>query len=367
MSDLYTGNGEIISVSGGNELTTTQIKTALLSAVASGDVNLGSTIGATLSYTSPGEAWETNAAAAYQNLLTAYKKIPNSGIPFFISTDQHGRGVEVNRWLNNHDAAVNGMEVMNLNLGDTVNDYFNDGELSNIYARSWQIKNHIMVYGNHEIKMSKEIPNYYDLSRWFISTRGRKCNVGPMGFFSVYDDAHSVKYVCITYYILDADGGSTKGVTTEAADWLLSELSANDGYDIVFLKHWPMFDSCMQRDDEAETTEGLNTITGGNAAEFALWQILVDRKNKTSGTYTDAEGTEHSYNFSDCEHDFLLCLHGHIHAEWYTTMRGLTAYAAPMCGDTRACTFGLIDRINSKVTFWVFDSTGCLDPLELPI
>lgn len=188
-------NGKVISVSGGGEVTTAQVKSALITAVASGDVNLGSAIGATLAYTSLGTAWETNAATTYANLLAAYKEIPNSGIPFFISTDQHGRGVEVNRWLNNHDAAVNGMEVMNLNLGDTVNDIFNEYELSNIYARSWQIKNHIMVYGNHEIKMKSEIPNYYDLSRWFISTRGRKNNIGPMGCFTVYDDAHSVKYV----------------------------------------------------------------------------------------------------------------------------------------------------------------------------
>ena len=97
MVNLYAGNGQIISVGGGGEVTTAQVKSALLSAVASGDVNLGSAIGATLSYTSPGTAWEANAETAYQNLLNAYKEIPNSGIPFFISTDQHGRGLEQHR------------------------------------------------------------------------------------------------------------------------------------------------------------------------------------------------------------------------------------------------------------------------------
>lgn len=365
MANLYDGNGAVIFIE--NEVTAAQIKTALISAVASGDVNLGSSVGATLSYTSPGAAWETNAKTAYANLLAAYTETPNSGIPFFISTDQHGRGVDVNRWLNNHDSAVNGMAVMNLNLGDTVIDYFNEYELLNIYNRSWQIKNHIMIFGNHEIKKKTEVPNLYDLNRWFISTRERKFYVGPMGCFTVYDDTHAVKYVCVANYILDADGNNTKGLTTDATKWLINELAANDGYDVVYLQHWPVFDSCQRRGEDKETTEGLNTITGSSAVEFAIWEILVDRKNKASGTYTDVFGITHSYDFCNCNHDLLLCLHGHIHAEWYTTAKGLTAYAADMCGDTRRCTFGLIDRLNSKVTFWVFDSNSCLEPLELPL
>lgn len=356
-----------VSLSGSAEPTSAQIKTALIRAIADGTVNMGSTIGATLAYTSPGTAWEAYAETAYANLLAAYKEVPNSGIPFFISTDQHGRGVEVNRWLNNYDANINGMGVMNLNLGDAVVDIFGEHELSNIYNRSWQIKNHIMVFGNHEVKEGSERPNLYDLNRWFVSTRERKFYAGPMGCFTVFDDAHSVKYVCVANYIVDSAGGVTRGLTTDATEWLIHELAANDGYDIVFLQHWPLFDSCQQRGDGAETSEALNTITGSGETEFAIWRTLVDRKNKANGTYTDVKGVEHSYDFTDCEHDFLLCLHGHIHAEWYTTAKGLTAYAADMCGDTRTCTFGLIDRLNSKVTFWVFDNTGCMDPLVLPI
>lgn len=366
MSNLYTGNGEVISVSGGSELTNAQIKTALISAVASGDVNLGSAIGATLSYTSPGTTWETYAETAYANLLAAYKAIPNSGIPFFVSTDQHGRGVEVNRWLNNHDAAVNGMEVMNLNLGDTVLDIFNESELSNIYARSWQIKNHIMVFGNHEIKMSSEVPNLYDLNRWFISTRGRKFYIGPMGCFTVYDDAHSVKYVCVANYYQDStsSSGIARGLDADSAEWLVNELAKNDGYDVVYLQHWPVWTTKRTRDDREETADSENHSGSYN---YAIWQMLIARKNKESGTFADSLGGEHAYDFTSCEQELLVTLHGHNHAENISTVDGLTAYAADMCGDTRRCTFGLIDRLNSKATFWVFDSTGVLDPLELTI
>jgi hypothetical protein len=361
MANLYTGNGQPISV--GGELTNADVKKALISAVASGDVNLGSAIGATLSYTSPGAAWETNAATAYQNLLTAYKAIPNSGIPFFITTDQHGRGVEVNRWLNNHDAAVNGMGVMNLNLGDSVLDVFNESELSNIYNRSWQIKNHIMVFGNHEIKASTETPNLYDLNRWFISTRGRKFYIGSMGCFTVYDDAHSVKYVCVANYY-QAETGIVRGLDADSAEWLVNELAKNDGYDVIYLQHWPVFTTKRVRSADSETADSENH---SNSYNYKIWQMLLARKNKESGTFADSLGGSHAYDFTDCEHDLLITMHGHNHQEQISTVDGLTAYAGDMLGDGRRCTFGLIDRLNNKVTFWMFDSNGCHEPLELPI
>lgn len=45
----------------------------------------------------------------------------------------------------------------------------------------------------------------------------------------------------------------------------------------------------------------------------------------------------------------------------------MVGYAADWYGRDNRCTFGLIDRVNNKVMFWVFDNNGCLDPLELPI
>lgn len=355
---LFDANGNAVA-----EVSSADIKTALIGAVADGSVNVGNVIGATLSYTSPGTDWENNAVSAYENMLAAYKEIPNSGIPIFISTDQHGRGVEVNRWMNNHDSDANGLHAMNLNLGDTVIDVFNESELSNIYARSFQIKNHIMVFGNHEIKASTETPNLYDLNRWFISTRGRKFYIGPMGCFTVYDDTHSVKYVCVANYY-NTESGITRGLDADSAEWIVSELAKNDGYDVVYLQHWPVFTTKRLRGDEAETAD---TENHSNSYNYKIWRMLIDRKNKASGTFADSLGGEHPYDFTDCKHELLITLHGHNHQEQMSTVDGLTAYAADLLGDNRTCTFGLIDRLNSKVTFWVFSSTGCLDPLELPI
>ena len=231
---IYDINGN--EIASGGEPTIAQVKTVLLSAIASGDVNMGASVGATLGYTSPGTAWETNAETAYNNLLTAYKEIPNSGIPFFISTDQHGRGLEQHRWLNNFDADINGMGVMSLNLGDTVTDVFSESWMTGFYNRTWQVKNFIGVFGNHEIKAGTETPNFYDLNRGFISTRGRKFYVGPMGCFTVYDDTHSVKYVCVANYY-QTGSGIARGLDADSAEWLVSELEKNDGYDVIYLQH----------------------------------------------------------------------------------------------------------------------------------
>mgnify|MGYP006877979914 CR=1 FL=1 len=113
---LYDINGNIVT----NNISDEDIKKALISAIASGEVNLGNSVGATLSLNSLDANWQTNAETVYNNLLTEYKKIPNDGIPIFITTDQHGRGIEGNRFINNID--TDGMEITNINLGDTVTD-----------------------------------------------------------------------------------------------------------------------------------------------------------------------------------------------------------------------------------------------------
>lgn len=359
---LFDANGNAVS-----EVSSADIKKALTGAIADGTVNMGSVVGATLGYTSPGTAWETNAAASYANLLAAYKEIPNSGIPFFISTDQHGRGLEQHRWLNNHDAGINGMNVMSLNLGDTVTDIFGEAWMTGFYDKTWQVKNYISVYGNHEIKAgATELPNFYDLNRGFISTRGRKFYIGPMGCFTVYDDEHSVKYVCVANYYPDSasSSGVTRGLDADSAEWIVSELAKNDGYDVVYLQHWPVFTTKRQRGDEAETADSENH---SNSYNYKIWRMLIDRKNKASGTFMDSLSGEHPYDFTKCEHELLITLHGHNHQENISTVDGLTAYAADGYLNNNACTFGLIDRLNSKVTFWWFNANGVLDPLELPI
>ena len=355
MSNLYTGKGTVISV--GGEVTTSQIKSAMISAIASGDINLGSAVGATVSYTSPGTAWETNANTAYQNLLTAYKAIPNYGIPFFISTDQHSSGMEQHRWMNNAD--VDGMEVININLGDSVLDRYGSSAIQGFLERTKMLKNFCAVPGNHDYAYGSETVSRFVISSGFFSTMNRRMSETDGCNYVVLDKAHNVKFIAIDNY---DDAGIVSNMphpylNTETADWLVDELSRNDGYDIVILRHEPICKTSRTRSETVETEYGTDS----------LWSLLLGRKNKSSDTFTDNEGVSHSYDFSDCGGDLLCTLHGHTHEERLSVADGLTAYAANWYGDNKCCTFGLIDRLNSKVTFWAFDSTGCLDPLELEI
>ncbi|MBQ8622525.1 MAG: hypothetical protein IJ422_09470 [Oscillospiraceae bacterium] len=355
MANLYTGNGAVISVSG--ELSTAQVKSAMISAIASGDINLGSNVGATASYTSPGTEWETNANAAYQNLLAAYKAIPNFGVPFFISTDQHGRGIEQHRWMNNAD--VDGMEIININLGDSVQDVFGTDAVQNFLSRTKMLKNFCSVPGNHDYKYGSEEVSRFVISSSFFSTMNRRMSETDGCNYTVLDNAHNVKFILVDTY---DDAGLVSGmphpyVNTETASWLIKELSRNDGYDIVILHHEPVCKTSRTRSETEETEYD----------DFSLWNLLLERKNKSSGTFVDDDGVSHSYDFSGMDGDLLCTLHGHTHEERISTADGLTAYAADWYGNNYRCTFGLIDRLNSKATFWAFDSTGCLDPLELPV
>lgn len=359
MQSLYTGTGELVEV-GGNGITKEQMKSAMVSAIASGDINLGSAVGATASYASPGTAWETNANIAYQNLLTAYKAIPNYGIAFFISADQHGRGMEQHRWMNNAD--VDGMEVVSINLGDSTADVFGTGDIQFYHSRARMLKNFCAVPGNHDYKYGSEAVSRFVISNSFSSTMNRRMSETDGCSYTVLDHAHNVKFVAVDPY---DDAGIRSGmphpyINTETAKWIVDELSRNDGYDVVILRHEPLYATSRTRGETVETANSENYD-----AEF--WKLLQDRKNKTSGTFVDDDGVSHSYDFSQCDGDLLCTLHGHTHEERISTADGLTAYAADWYGRNYRCTFGLIDRLNSKVTFWVFDSNGCLDPLELTI
>ena len=188
--------------------------------------------------------------------------------------------------------------------------------------------------------------------------------VNQYGFFTHYDDDYNVKYLIVSPYYMNEDG--TRGgveIRTDQMKWLLSELAADDGYDVVLLMHQLWTDTYISRNGTLQSWADAPVVLEN------MWSVLKDRKNNRSGTITDSSGVEHSYNFSNCKTELLVSLHGHSHEELYLQEENMLAYAADWYGNgnTNRCTFGLIDRINSKVTFWVFDSTGCWEPLELAI
>lgn len=335
------------------------VRKALVSAVNDGSVNVGSVVGATLSTTFGNTYGET----AYANMLTAYNENPNSCIPFFISTDQHGRGLYQHRWVNNID--TDGMNMANINLGDTVVDSFSPVDMEEFYSQTWQVKNFIGVVGNHEYKSSVYPLSDAGVSRAFGTTNYlRRLNPSNENCYTVIDGLHNVKYVVIEEFVVNDDSkGYTPGFTTETAEWIIHELSINDGYDIIVLKHWP-----LAWGEGAYTDRDGNVLTDvfvGYCPELPA--MLSARKNKGTGTITDIDGVSHAYDFSDCSSEMLCCLHGHCHSERYFYTGGLLCYIADWFGNKQSCVFGMVDRKNNKLRIWKFDGTASYDELALDL
>ena len=359
---LYDYTGKKLPV-GGGDITPDAVKKAFLSAIADGSVNLGSAIGATLTYNGLPDAWITNATAAYTAMLNRYKELANGAIPFFISTDQHGNGVEQHRWVNNVDK--DGMNLANINLGDTVVDYFNHATLSDVLGRTRQVKNYISITGNHDAYWrGNDVPSVYDLTRYFHSTYKRDVIPKQNSSYVVLDGEHSVKYVVVDSYF---DVNTTKNsigndkLTGELAEWLIGELGKDD-YDIVYLQHWMLYapaSTYQYRDGSKDT----NNIGGSSA----LKDLVTARKNKASGTVTDKDGVSHPYDFTECKHELLCALHGHEHAEVYAKINSLLCYVSDRYGDTKSCVFGIVDRMSRKLRIWKFDTGTVYDELVLDL
>ena len=304
------------------------------------------------------DTWVANATIQYNAMLSAMKEISTSGIPFFIATDQHGKGTYGQQWLANIDPSIR-----NINLGDYCSDIFGPIAMAELVEQTSGLPNYIGVPGNHDFKKNADNPaNYYDINNSFKVVGGRRCS--QYGYGTVKDDALNVKYVIVQPFVIDltTTAGFTTGLYTEQAKWLIHELSVDDGYDIVILQHMPLYGGV-----EGYTDRGSTAYAPEDFRTCDITQMLKDRISGTSGTFTDFEGVAHQYDFANLQGRFLCTLHGHMHTEMWRTVDGLTSYCA--CGylTNYASTFGLIDRLNNKLRIWRFDSTAVYDELVLDI
>lgn len=338
--------------------TQAQVKRALVSAVLDGTIVVSTATGGTLSHASLSDAWIANAETAYANVLEQMKLYANDAIPFFIQTDLHGRSNDPARWLNNKDS-----RVKNLNLGDNVVDYFSDAAGASYRSAAFPVQNLITVFGNHEsYTLNAEAATEYGLKYYYTDTTDFKRMVNGRNFFVSRDDDYNVKYVVVCPYYTNNDG-TRDGVEirTDQMDWLLKELAADDGYDIVLLMHQLWTDTYYHRDNTLQSWQDAPAILEN------MWPVLKDRRNKRGGTITDSSGKEHSYDFSNAKTRLLCSLHGHAHEELILSEEGLTAYAADWYGNDNSCVFGVINRETGVMKVWKFGSTSVLDVLELPI
>ena len=302
--------------------------------------------------------WTTHAKQAYGLMSEKRSELGDDAIAWFIETDQHGRKVPTAQWVYDKDRSV---KV--ISLGDVATDYFNEKELMSFSKRMSAVENKICVFGNHDVwTKSSENANYANLESWFQAD-GKRTN-SQKGFFTVIDEAYRVKYLVVSPYDIQPEAGGygvELTIGTEQMTWLLDELSADDGYDLIVLSHQPFADRHYGRNGDMQSNADAPQILKN------LWEVLKDRRNRRSGEIVDGDGMRHAYDFSAAETDILCSLHGHAHSELMCTDEGMTAYVADWLSDNYNCAFGLIDRKNARMYIWKFNQNQVYDQLTLEI
>ena len=328
---LYDINGKEISSSA--SATESQVKSAIVRAVAAGEIELPTvTTGGTLALNLD-ETLLSGIQAGYERMMADYQLDDVDGIPLFIGSDNHGNAYSIYRIPHNTDK-----DVMCLAMGDFFTDYFNLGQLGNYREITKPISNIISVPGNHDVLVREA---------------------------SEIDGKHNVKYLALSNYSLNADGygmnvSFTSAIHTAQMEWLIRELSKDDGLDIIILTHEPMTNTLTLLDG---TTENWQAV-GNTYAE--VMKVLTARKNKTGGTATDSDGVEHSFDFSGCVSDLLCSFHGHIHGTRYNT-EGITQYVQcrtyAQSIDAYSVSWALIDRHAMTLTVYIDGQDDLVIPL----
>ena len=295
---------------------------------------------------------QANYNAMMAECLGDYNKIP-----IIVHTDQHGRIGASNQVMKLIGDMVNWYEVSKcMNLGDTVADRFGTTALENYLSAikdSIPLSKRLDVYGNHDVWDSDESQKYTvnqkRLSPYFKNIYARRH--GNNGYFTVVDDYYNVKYLVISDLEYPDTNYSTRRITTTQAKFIVSELSEDDGRDIVLVSHVPLdSDEVTSRDStyQAYSEKFLSDTTAHNS----FMTMIAARKNKTNGTFTDSEGVEHAYDFSNVSGDLLMSLHGHAHFEAYRTFENSITEFMFDWFDGNTFYFAYIDRKEKKFKAW---------------
>ena len=302
------------------------------------------------------EAWLTNAETQ-RNAVKAIYQASSDAIPFFIQTDGHGRFNEGNKGCHNLAEAVMGY-IPNIMLGDYASYYGDGANPTNHTRTSAGIANYFPVMGNHEFMPSTaEGSLIADLSLLVPSYTPSNAVLGSQtyGYYKVLDDTYNIKWLVGQPHVPDSSvsAGFTTGFTNDQWEWFISELEADDGYDVIVLNHEPFAGTFYNH------TDGTTATYAGQGGKVNLSPILEDRKAKQSGTFTDVDGVTHSYDFTGCNSDLLCVFHGHTHRILSAdkTEHGYPSYVGTCMTNRGDCAYGIIDRDGGKLYIFPFNNS----------
>ena len=346
---LFDINGKEIS-SGSASVSEEIVRTAIINGIVNGEIELPTT---TASGTLPLDAiasqtgWLSGVKSSFDAMMADYKSDAVDGIPMFLCADTHG-GATIARIPHNYDS-----RVFSLALGDLCPDYFYTTHIANVKNAVKPITNVITVAGNHDVVVkgtSDERASYYAINDAFKCTNAK--HPDNRLYQTSIDNLHGVKYIVVSGYHLNDTGigmntSYTNRVGTAQIEWLIEELSRDDGFDIIVCSHEPLGTSLTNRDGGVKDNAGSGYYSG-------IRSILAARKAHTSGTVTDADGVVHSYDFTGTKTECLCSFHGHLHEELYSQADGWTEYVqrAYSTNVDGCVSWALIDRNAMTLTIY---------------
>lgn len=320
----------------------------------------------------------------------AEARADTSIVPLIVHADQHGRLLPSNSLFPYLAKAVPWDDISAcIGLGDTNNysvEYFQYmKECLSVIPQSKQIN----IWGNHDTWFGSVNDNilteehltvlntYFDNSAY---NGNHKYN--DYGIECMVDEARKIKYVVIGGWEYDHDlgGYSHYNIGSDSMAYIIQMLSAADGYDIIILSHIQPFKNQAVTDWIHPPVEDGNSQGGGggmtvgvgtvvNAAETFLDNLLIDRKNKASGTVLDSFGNVHSYDFTNCNSDLICCFAGHEHCDkymWQNDNIPIYIFDAYYC-DNRPFYLVNINRTGGYMNIWKIDTVPTIYNYKIPL
>jgi len=302
-------------------------------------------------------------------------------IPLIVTTDQHGFfSYGYDKVMTFISEIVDWYQIGQvINLGDTT-DLWADADTDNPLTKCASLDTYldcvacipnskrIDVFGNHDTWKNYYIesvlcPQNY-LSKYFRNVKARRFD--NYGDFVIYDDNYNVKYVCMACYAYDNNlgGYSHQSMHPDGIRAVIKELEKDDGYDVITLSHAALTFTTMTDPIEGDTFQN-DALFYYTIKTDALWSA---RKNKTSGSFTDELGITYSFDFSNCNSDYLCHLCGHMHKDGYAYAGDAVLQESFDCwyASPYAIHFVLVDRENQQLNVWKVDSTPQYQNYQVP-
>lgn len=299
-------------------------------------------------------------------------------IPFIAYTDQHGFWDNVNAVMNAIGENCDWDKVSAVfQLGDASSNG-SSGTLAKILPVTNFVPNgkQINVLGNHDMQQCNPLADHTPIMKYFPCGGGAR-QFNRNEWWTIIDDKRNVKYIVVNNFEMPVGENYQYWYqSAEQVAWFAKELEKADGYDVVVLSH-SYFDDGGTAYKRDGTTKNRNPSiwpwSKDATANASFYALLAARKNKTSGTYTDSDGNSVPYDFTDCDSELLMALHGHDHTESYENLTGsITDYVFECFytgeGTNNTIYFGYIDRVAKKFKNWkLYDGITAVDVQEIDI